>query len=62
MLLSHLFTASSLTTPHWLSRSTSNMASNEAELARRQAAADAYLQYQRTQQIINNMNSSVNTN
>jgi len=36
--------------------------SNEAELARRQAAADAYLQYQQTQQIINNMNSSVNTN
>lgn len=34
--------------------------SHEAELARRQAAADAFRQYNQSQQIINSMNRSVN--
>jgi len=36
--------------------------SHEAELARRQAAADALVRYSQTQQIINNMNRPVITN
>jgi predicted transcriptional regulator len=36
--------------------------SHEAELARRQAAANAMSQYLETQQIINNMNRPVTTN
>jgi hypothetical protein len=36
--------------------------SHEAELARRQAAADAFVHYSQTQQIINNMNRPIITN